>query len=46
VADLVKDAIVLPWAFVCAKEEMTEQEFIAADFSQKFYRTQSSGFHV
>lgn len=27
VADLVKDAIVLPWAFVCAKEKMTEQEF-------------------
>ncbi len=27
VADLVKDAIVLPWAFVCAKEKMGEQEF-------------------
>ncbi|MCX7098035.1 MAG: type I-F CRISPR-associated endonuclease Cas1f [Methylococcales bacterium] len=27
VADLVKDAIVLPWAFVCAKEKTTEQEF-------------------
>ncbi|MGY6276237.1 type I-F CRISPR-associated endonuclease Cas1f [Methylomonas sp. MgM2] len=27
VADLVKDAIVLPWAFVCAKEKMSEQEF-------------------
>lgn len=27
VADLVKDAIVLPWAFVCAKEEMIEQDF-------------------
>lgn len=27
VADLVKDAIVLPWAFVCAKEKMAEQEF-------------------
>ncbi|NOT14123.1 MAG: type I-F CRISPR-associated endonuclease Cas1 [Methylotenera sp.] len=27
VADLVKDATVLPWAFVCAKEKMTEQEF-------------------
>ncbi len=27
VADLVKDAIVLPWAFICAKEKMTEQEF-------------------
>ncbi|GKS68078.1 CRISPR-associated endonuclease Cas1 [Nitrosomonas sp. PY1] len=27
IADLVKDAIVLPWAFVCAKEKMSEQEF-------------------
>lgn len=27
VADLVKDAIILPWAFVCAKENATEQEF-------------------
>lgn len=27
VADLIKDAIVLPWAFICAKEKMNEQEF-------------------
>lgn len=27
VADLIKDAIVLPWAFVCAKEKASEQEF-------------------
>nr|WP_314369077.1 type I-F CRISPR-associated endonuclease Cas1f [uncultured Acinetobacter sp.] len=27
VADLIKDAVVLPWAFICAKEGMTEQEF-------------------
>jgi len=27
IADLIKDAIVLPWAFICAKEKMTEQEF-------------------
>ncbi len=27
IADLIKDAIVLPWAFVCAKESATEQEF-------------------
>jgi len=27
VADLIKDAIVLPWAFVCAKENDSEQEF-------------------
>ncbi|GAB3050164.1 type I-F CRISPR-associated endonuclease Cas1f [Acinetobacter apis] len=27
VADLVKDAVVLPYAFICAKEKMTQQEF-------------------
>jgi CRISPR-associated protein Cas1 len=27
IADLIKDAIVLPWAFVCASESATEQEF-------------------
>lgn len=27
VADLVKDTLVLPWAFICAKEGMREQEF-------------------
>lgn len=27
VADLIKDAIVLPWAFFCAREQATEQEF-------------------
>ncbi len=27
VADLIKDAIVLPWAFISAKEKATEQEF-------------------
>lgn len=27
VADLVKDALVLPWAFVCAKHKFSEQEF-------------------
>lgn len=27
IADLIKDAIVLPWAFICAKENDTEQEF-------------------
>ncbi len=27
IADLVKDALVLPWAFICAKENSTEQEF-------------------
>jgi CRISPR-associated protein Cas1 len=29
VADLIKDAIVLPWAFVCAKEKQSEKEFRA-----------------
>lgn len=27
VADLIKDAIILPWAFICAKENATEQQF-------------------
>ncbi|MEX0964384.1 MAG: type I-F CRISPR-associated endonuclease Cas1f [Pseudohongiellaceae bacterium] len=27
VADLVKDALILPWAFICAGENATEQEF-------------------
>lgn len=27
VADLIKDSLVLPWAFICAKEHVTEQEF-------------------
>ncbi len=27
IADLIKDAIILPWAFICAKENVTEQEF-------------------
>jgi CRISPR-associated protein Cas1 len=27
IADLIKDAIVLPWAFICAAEKNTEQEF-------------------
>ncbi|WP_319561098.1 type I-F CRISPR-associated endonuclease Cas1f [Marispirochaeta sp.] len=27
VADLVKDAVILPWAFICAKERMADQEF-------------------
>lgn len=27
VADLIKDAIVLPWAFICAAENATEQAF-------------------
>ncbi len=27
VADLVKDALILPWAFICSKDRVTEQEF-------------------
>ena len=27
IADLIKDALILPWAFICAREKMTEQEF-------------------
>ncbi len=27
IADLIKDALILPWAFICAKEGMNEQDF-------------------
>jgi len=27
VADIIKDTLILPWAFICAKEGNTEQEF-------------------
>jgi len=27
VADLIKDALVLPWAFICSKEKQSEKEF-------------------
>lgn len=27
VADLIKDALILPWAFICASDDATEQEF-------------------
>ncbi len=29
VADLIKDALILPWAFICAKEKQSEKEFRA-----------------
>lgn len=29
IADLIKDSLILPWGFICAKEKMTEQEFRA-----------------
>lgn len=37
IADLIKDALVLPWAFICAKEQANEQEFrqqILQNFTQ------------
>jgi CRISPR-associated protein Cas1 len=43
VADLVKDAIVLPWAFICAKEKMTEQEF-RQQILQKFTERKALDF--
>lgn len=27
IADLIKDALILPWAFICAKENASEQDF-------------------
>lgn len=35
IADLIKDAVVLSYAFICAKEKMTEQEF-RVQILQKF----------
>ena len=29
VADLIKDALILPWAFICSKERQSEKEFRA-----------------
>ena len=43
IADLVKDAIVLPWAFICAKEQMTEQEF-RQQLLQKFIEHKALDF--
>lgn len=43
IADLVKDAIVLPWAFVCAKEKMSEQEF-RQQILQKFTEHKAMDF--
>jgi CRISPR-associated protein Cas1 len=43
VADLIKDVIVLPWSFICAKEKASEQEF-RAQILQKFTETQALDF--
>lgn len=43
IADLIKDAIVLPWAFVCAKEKMSEQEF-RQQILQKFTEHKAMDF--
>lgn len=43
VADLMKDAIVLPWAFICAKEKMSEQDF-RQQLLQKFTDHQALDF--
>ena len=43
IADLVKDAIVLPWAFVCAKKKMSEQEF-RQQILQKFTEHKAMDF--
>lgn len=43
VADLVKDALVLPWAFICAKEKTTEQEF-RQQILQKFTEHKAMDF--
>lgn len=43
VADLIKDAIILPWAFICAKERMREQEF-RSQILQKFIEHKALDF--
>jgi CRISPR-associated protein Cas1 len=43
VADLIKDAIILPWAFICAKERMSEQEF-RQQILQKFTQHKALDF--
>ncbi len=43
VADLIKDAIVLPWSFICAKEKASEQEF-RSQILQKFTEMQALDF--
>lgn len=43
IADLIKDAIVLPWAFICAKEKASEQEF-RAQILQKFTEAKALDF--
>jgi len=43
VADLIKDAIILPWAFICAKEGMSEQEF-RQQILQKFTQHKALDF--
>ncbi len=43
VADLIKDAIILPWAFVCTKERMREQEF-RSQILQKFIEHKALDF--
>ena len=43
IADLIKDAIVLPWAFICAKEKMSENEF-RSQVLQKFVEHKALDF--
>jgi len=43
IADLIKDAIVLPWSFVCAKENMSENEF-RSQVLQKFVEHKALDF--
>lgn len=43
VADLVKDAIILPWAFICAKDKVKEQEF-RQQIIQKFTEHQALNY--
>ena len=43
VADLIKDAIILPWAFICARENLSEQDY-RQQVLQKFTQHKSLDF--
>ncbi len=43
VADLIKDALVLPFAFICAKEKASEQDF-RQQILQKFTEHKAMDF--
>ena len=45
VADLIKDSVILPWAFICAKEGGDRARISPAVLTE-FHQAQSSGLYV